>query len=133
MDTRNSISNDFPSFGSQLFRWWFLEVPRNIYLGVIRIIINTYNYFSVNLLLKTLFAPWKRDIISTEQMTIFQKVQVLVMNLISRLLGAVVRLATIIAGLIIISIEFLIGISWIVVFICALFLGIIIIIYGIII
>lgn len=85
-------------------------MPKNIFSAIRRTIANTYDYFSIGLLAKTLFSPWKRDVISMEHMTLGERLQVLVMNLVSRLIGAFIRFFTIIAGLLIIISELLIGV-----------------------
>lgn len=109
METKNNSANIYPSFFSQLLKWWFLIMPKNIFLAVRQTIANTFDYFSIVLLLKTLFSPWKRDIISTENLTLGEKFQVMVMNLVSRIIGAIVRTATIFAGIIVIIFELVIG------------------------
>lgn len=110
METKNNIANTYPSFFNQFFKWWFSVMPKNIFSAIRRTIANTYDYFSIGLLAKTLFSPWKRDVISMEHMTLGERLQVLVMNLVSRLIGAFIRFFTIIAGLLIIISELLIGV-----------------------
>ena len=58
-----------------------------------------YSYFSINLLLKTLFDPWKKDEIDTTNMAMDDIIKVWFMNLISRVVGASVRSITIMVGL----------------------------------
>ena len=103
------LEKPFPSIFTQFIRWWFVSTPKAIFQGTIRVMANTFNYFSVLLLLKTLFSPWKRDIISLEHLGLGQKVQVMVMNLVSRLIGAVVRFMTVIVGIVAVILELIIG------------------------
>ena len=126
MDLKSSAAN-YPSFISQHFRWWFLEVPGNIFHGTIQVVTNTYNYFSINLLFKTLFAPWKRDIVDSSHFSLAEQLQVMVMNLISRLLGAIIRFITIVVGLLITFVVFLLGIIWLIVFVLIPFIAVFII------
>ena len=64
-------------------------------------------YFSVDLLLKTLFLPWKRDEIDTSNLSLDLKFRVWIMNLVSRLIGATVRMAVILIGLASIAVIFI--------------------------
>lgn len=50
-------------------------------------------------MLRTLLLPWKRDEIDTSNLSIDLKLRVWIMNLVSRLIGAVVRSGVIIVGL----------------------------------
>lgn len=52
---------------------------------------------------RTLFDYWKKDEINTTNMALDDKIRVLMMNLVSRFVGAAVRSITIMVGLVIIS------------------------------
>jgi hypothetical protein len=83
--------------------WWLKEVPgRIIYIGQ-KSIRRAFEFFSIYLLLRSLFEPWKRDETDTSNMALDDKLRVLMMNLVSRLVGAVVRGGTIFVGLFVIS------------------------------
>lgn len=56
--------------------------------------------FSINILLKTFLAPWKRDIISTQGLPLKQRLEVYLMNIISRVIGAFIKTATLTAFLV---------------------------------
>jgi hypothetical protein len=62
------------------------------------ILLTIADYFSFAILLRTLFQPWKRDTISTEHLSLQERFEVWGLNLVARLVGAVIRGATIIAG-----------------------------------
>lgn len=81
------------------FVWWYLEAPSRNWLIVKAFVLRMIDTFSVPILLRTLFAPWKRDIISTENLSLNERFQVWGANLVSRLVGAVIRSFTIIVGL----------------------------------
>lgn len=71
------------------------------------------HYFSISLLIKTLFAPWKR-LVEVDDSPGFnpQKIlETLMFNLISRGIGATVRLALLFAGMILMIVTFFAGIS----------------------
>jgi len=79
--------------------WWLKIVPKKIiYIGN-KTAIKEFNFFSIDLLFKTLFLPWKRDEIDTSNLSLQDRLQILIMNLVSRLVGAVVRGGTIFFGL----------------------------------
>jgi hypothetical protein len=81
------------------FIWWFDYAPSLIvYVGE-KSVAKIFSFFSIDLLAKTLFLPWKRDEIDTSNMALDDKLRVMVMNLISRLVGAIIRFVTIIFGL----------------------------------
>lgn len=72
--------------------------------------------FSIVSLLKTLFAPFRQlDAAHSEHASISERFQNLIGSLISRLIGAVVRIILIIVGVILIILEFAIGIICIIV------------------
>jgi len=73
------------------FSWWYHYLPRRLYLVFKALVITLFDLFSVKLTFKTLFAPWKRDVLSYEGLAIQQKFQVLMMNLASRFIGFIVK------------------------------------------
>lgn len=81
------------------FSWWIFVIPKEIIEISIKVMKKTFNFFSIDLLLKTLLLPWKRDEIDTTNMSLDDRVRVMVMNLVSRLVGAIVRGGAIIIGL----------------------------------
>ena len=48
-----------------------------------------------------MFAPWRRDVISYEGLTIQDRFQVLVLNITSRFVGAIIKIFTIITFVIV--------------------------------
>ncbi|MEI7424613.1 MAG: hypothetical protein WCK10_00635 [Candidatus Staskawiczbacteria bacterium] len=82
-------------------RWHFLEVP-NFLLGVWKnYILFALNYFSVPLLLKSLFSPWHRYRWNYPRgFDIGEFFTTLISNTFSRFLGALMRIILIIVGLI---------------------------------
>ncbi len=77
------------------FAWWYGEA----YARLLKYIKASYVFFtdlfSVRICLRTLFAPWKRDEISYEGLSLQQKFQVWTLNLASRLIGAAIKTITI--------------------------------------
>jgi len=81
-------------------RWYYTIAPKKILKTRRNVLSFGWNFFSIGLLFKTLFAPWKRDI--TKSGSGFDPkawLESLVMNLISRLIGAFVRGWVILLGL----------------------------------
>jgi len=78
--------------------------------------LSTFDYvnhsFSLPLLLKTLFAPWKRliDVDRSPGFNLQKKFEVFTFNMISRCIGAVVRFTLIWVGMVLIVLTFLAGV-----------------------
>ena len=83
------------------WRWYYGEAVKDVLTGWRNYIIFSLNYFSIPLLLRTLFSPWRRDITKKPRGLDFQKLfEYIAFNSISRGLGFLVRFFTIIAGII---------------------------------
>jgi hypothetical protein len=86
----------------QYLSWQFLEVPGNILKGWRNFLKFNLNYFSIPLLLKSLFSPWRRYRLPYSRgFDIGKYFETLISNLIFRILGAVMRTFLIIAGLLV--------------------------------
>jgi ATP-dependent Clp protease ATP-binding subunit ClpC len=70
------------------------------------------NYFSLALLIKTLFAPWKRliEVDTSPGFNIKREFETLMFNIISRVMGAIVRFILFWVGIVLIFMTFLGGI-----------------------
>jgi len=91
--------------------WYFLEAPRGILKGWKNILSFNLNYFSVPLLLKTLFSYWHQYQWSYPRgFDLAKYLEVAFSNLLSRFLGAIVRLTMITFGIIIEILIFFVGI-----------------------
>ena len=83
----------------QYLAWQFLDVSKSILLGWKNFLKFGLNYFSVPLLIKTLFSHWRRYKWSYPRgFDIGKYFEVFISNLISRILGAVLRIFLIIIG-----------------------------------
>ena len=82
------------------FFWHFYEIPEFL-LGVWKnYILFASNYFSLPLLLKSLFAPWRKYKWNYPKgLNIAEFFNTLISNAFSRFLGAVMRLVLIITGI----------------------------------
>jgi len=89
------------SFGnlSLFFIWWYKEETVTLKTVVLYLLKSVIHIFSIPYLLQTLFAPWKRDAMRGVNLSLQEQVSVLFENLISRFMGFIVRIGTIIFGL----------------------------------
>lgn len=87
--------------------WWYGQEPVILWQATEVITKKIYSSFSVSLLFRTLFDPWKRDIVGTNNPSLREALQILMSNMISRLVGFIIRLFTIFTGLLITMICFL--------------------------
>ena len=88
--------------------WWYGPGWRDTAGRLTTRIQETYLTFSVPVLLKTLGQPWKR-IVTLPGRSIGEKARAIIDNLISRVVGLIVRLCALAAASIIISVYLLIG------------------------
>lgn len=80
------------------FIWWYSDLLDR-FIKIIRyFLIIVWDTFSIGLLLNSIFAPWRQDIIRAKNAPLNVKIQFLVWNLISRLIGFVVRFFVIMVG-----------------------------------
>lgn len=81
------------------WRWYYGEAAKNVLVAWKNYIIFVANYFSIPLLIRTLFAPWRRDITRKPRGLDFKKLfEYFAFNAISRGLGFLVRFVTICFG-----------------------------------
>lgn len=98
----------------ELFRWWYAEGWALLINKLGHRLRNIWYVFSVPTLLKTLFAPWRR-IITYPGKGFGPMMRALVDNLISRLIGFIVRTMVIIAATIGFIMTAVIGLACVVV------------------
>jgi hypothetical protein len=83
----------------QYLSWHFWDVPKEILRGWGNFLRFNLNYFSIGLLLKTFFAPWKKYTWFYPRGFDPKKyLEVFISNMISRLIGAGVRFWLILFG-----------------------------------
>ncbi len=99
----------------QLFTWWYAQGWRQTAHNAKSALIKVSYLFSVPILLRTLWAPWRR-IITYPGASIDAKLRAMADNLVSRCIGFTVRLLVLItagtAMLITAAIGSLLVISW---------------------
>ncbi|MFQ6049986.1 MAG: hypothetical protein ACE5J0_03060 [Candidatus Paceibacterales bacterium] len=83
----------------QYLSWQFFKMPRDILRGWKNFLKFGLNYFSVFLLIKTFFSPWRRYRWTYPRgLDIGKYFETFFSNLISRILGAILRFPLIIVG-----------------------------------
>ena len=97
----------------QWVSWQFFEVPKSILKAWRNFLLFNLHYFSIPLLLKTFFSHWRRYRWSYGRgLDLGRYFSVFFSNLISRILGAVMRTFLIVTGL---AVEFLVVLGGIIV------------------
>lgn len=98
--------------------WHFIEVPKQILAGWKNFLKFNFNYFSIGKLLKSLISPWRGDLGDYGRGFDAKKYfDTFLGNMISRMLGAIIRLVIIIFGLAGGIVVFVVGILVLIVWI----------------
>ncbi len=93
-------------------RWWYGLGWKRAWQSILTRIRGVGRVFSVRLLISTLFKPWKQITESaTKDSMLAQKFQAFLSNLVSRIVGMMMRLATLLAAAIAIAIAALGGLA----------------------
>lgn len=85
--------------------FWYIEVPREIVFYFRILAYKLLDYFSIPIILRTFFAPWKRDEIYLRNAPLNDRIYAWTLNQASRFIGASLRFCL----LIIYFLTFLIG------------------------
>lgn len=94
---------------TELLRWWYGDGWRKHAQLVSNRLDGTIDYFSVDLLLKTLFAPFRQISAGRVDGPIGVQMRAMVDKLFSRVIGAVVRLLILLVGGVTIGLQIIIG------------------------
>lgn len=87
------ILGEKKAFLGDIFGWWYSRGLRDFFIYLKAIFLKITDVFSVKLLLRTYLSPWKRDITRAEGQPLNVLFQVVIFNLVSRLLGAIIKTA----------------------------------------
>jgi len=101
----------------QALIWYFIDMPRGIMKAWKNFLVFGLNYFSLPLLLKTFFSPWRRYGESYGKLFEFwRNFETFIFNMMSRIIGVIFRTVFIFLGiftvLFILIGGFLLLISW---------------------
>lgn len=113
------------------FYWWYFEEPVILWRAIRIITKKIFLSFSVPVLLRTLFDPWKRDVTYVENASLQELFNIWLGNFISRLVGFVVRTFTILIGFILTVIAFILLLAFLLVWFLMPIIIILLIINGI--
>lgn len=82
--------------------WFFVKAPRQIVVVGMNFLLWGWHFFSIGYFLPRIFSPWHRDITGYGRGFDFKRfLQVFAWNLISRVIGAILRIAVMVFGLLI--------------------------------
>ena len=81
-------------FERSVIAWWYGEAFKRMLVFWGRFLVYLTDLFSAKACLATFFYPWKRDLLSYQNLSIQQKFEVLVLNITSRFVGAMIKLFT---------------------------------------
>lgn len=95
----------------EFFRWWYGPGWIGAWKSTIKWTKNVQREFSIPVLLKTLFAPWKR-IIAPPGRSLDEKMRGLLDNLTSRAVGFSVRAGALVASVFMTAFTFLAGLAF---------------------
>lgn len=79
--------------------WWYAQEPPLIFRSIGIVTKKVFSSFSIGILAGTLFDPWKRDVAYAENSSLDVRLKIAMQNLLSRFIGFIVRLITILVGL----------------------------------
>jgi hypothetical protein len=92
----------------EFLTWWYSKGWLDFVKKINQWITGIWRMFSVSILLKTLFQPWKR-IISPPGKSLDAIVRAMIDNLVSRVIGFTVRMLVLTAALIVTSMAAMVG------------------------
>ena len=92
-----------------LFSWWYGAGWRQRVVAVGERLVGLYDYFSIDLLLRTLFSPFHQISAGGVRGPIGAQLRAWFDQLISRVIGAVVRLLVVVIGVVTLCLAGLIG------------------------
>lgn len=88
-----------------LFSWWYGLGIAAFVAKLERMILSTLDFFSVSILFKTLFNPFRQIVGVSDNGSIAMQLRAVIDSLISRFIGAVIRLVTLLIGVLVIGLQ----------------------------
>ncbi len=85
---------------SGYFVWWYGAGIIQAYTAITAFLSYIVDIFSLPTLLRTLFAPWKNDVMSAQNVSLGDQLKIWEMNLASRLIGFLVRTVVILVSVV---------------------------------
>ncbi|HSX42329.1 MAG TPA: hypothetical protein VLE93_03180 [Candidatus Saccharimonadales bacterium] len=87
------------------FYWWYGEGYKQSWQVAAAVLYEVADFFSLEILVKSWFAPWKNDVLSAQNAALSDTVKLWEQNLASRFIGIVLR--SIVIFVAVISLAFL--------------------------
>lgn len=81
------------------FYWWYSAGLKWAFQVASFVVYRLSDFFSVNILLKTLFSPWKNDVLRAQNISLGDQFKLWQQNSVSRLVGFVIRLILLLIAL----------------------------------
>lgn len=94
---------------TSLLKWWYSDGWRQRAKIVSNRLDGTIDYFSVDLLLKTLFSPYRQISAGKVDGPLGMQMRAVIDKLVSRVIGAFIRLILLIIGGIVIGVQVILG------------------------
>lgn len=95
--------------------WWYSQAYHRVFSYIKAVYIYTADLFSVKLIFSTLFAAWKRDIISYENLSLQQKFEVWSLNIASRFVGFTIKIVALSIYIILTLVESVLALATIII------------------
>ena len=118
---------------SRYFYWQFIAAPAWLAKLAGNIQIALLSFFSVPVMLSTLFSYWHKDKVSYKQGSISGIIQALAWNLISRGIGFVIRVIILIIWLLTVIVVFIVSVAAVLAFLLWPIMALVSIVWGMII
>ena len=94
-----------------LLSWWYGAGWKQCVVSVGDKLLNIYDYFSIDLLIKTLFSPFRQISAGSVNGPLGVQFRAMLDKLISRVIGAIMRSAVIVIGSVALLLSVLLGLA----------------------
>lgn len=98
-----------------MLQWWYTSGWKTFIMKLIEKLRNAADFFSISLLVRTLFAPFKQIDANSSGNALGDRLRAFGDRLISRFIGAVMRIGILIVGLLLLILESIIGLVLIII------------------
>lgn len=92
-----------------LFSWWYGAGWKQQVIAVRDNLLSVYDYFSIDLLLKTLFSPWRQIAAGKVRGNISMQMRAWFDRLFSRIIGGFIRTIVMVVGIVSILVVTIVG------------------------
>lgn len=89
--------------------WYYGEAVLTIWQIITNYCLSVVDTFSLSILFKTIFDPWKRDVVGDKNLPLNMRIQAFFWNQFSRVIGFFIRSLVLIVGGVILVLAFVFG------------------------